>query len=168
MTPRAHALASSLTILGLALGAGLWWSTGSGPRPVVESRRIDAPAAPQARGISFTAREALERKVELGLTEAQARALRGLDREWQRTSGPIEAAARQAEDELQRFLEGAKRAGRANLEEIRHRAADPGELFAAYRAHRAAHAAAVRELLTEEQRARWAARGASQGAGERR
>lgn len=167
MTPRARALASSLVVLVLATGAGLWYLAAR-PKPVVESRRIDAHAAGPARPVSPMAREALERKAELGLAEEQSRRLAALDREWQRTAGSLEAEAREVEAEFQRFMQEARRSGRANLAEIQRRAAEQGELLAAYRTRRAVHAGAVRQVLTEAQRARWTAITASGRKGEGR
>ncbi len=169
MTPRGRALASSLAILGLAAGAGLWQYGAARPKPVVESRRIDGPAGPPAQGpIGPTAREALERKTELQLLEVQVQRLVVLDREWRETAGPLEAEAREAEAEFRRFMEDARREGRGNLAEIRRRAGEQGELLAAYRARRRAHVAAVRQVLTEEQRARWTATAAPQRTREER
>ena len=169
MTPRARALAGSLAILGVAVGAGIWRYTAARPKPVVESRRIDARAGGTAQGPTGpTAREALERRAELGLTEAQGGRLVALDREWQQTGGPLEREAREAEAEFQRFMDEAVRAGRGSLAEIQRRVGEQTELLAAYRAQCAAHAGAVRQVLTEEQRARWRATRASQHAGEQR
>ena len=169
MTPRARALASGLAVLVLAVGAGLWQYTAARPKPIVEARRIDThPRGPTPNPPGPMAREALERRAELGLTEVQVRRLEALDREWQQTSGPLAGEVREAETEFQRFMEETARAGRGHLGEVQRRAAEQGELLAAYRQSRAAHAGAVRRVLTDEQRARWSAMSASQRTGGQR
>jgi hypothetical protein len=90
-----------------------------------------------------------------------------LDREWQREGAPLETEARTGEVEFERFMAEAVRGGRGNLAEIQRRAAEQGERLAAARAQRAAHAGAVRQVLTDAQWARWAAMTASRRTGER-
>src|SRR5574341_1874431 len=115
MTSRARALASSLAILIVAVAAGVWQHTAARPKAVVESHRIDTQAeAPAVRPIGPTARQALERRAELGLTEAQIGRLEALDREWQRTGGTLEREVREAEADFQRFMDEAQPAGRGN------------------------------------------------------
>jgi hypothetical protein len=163
---------SSLALLAVGAGAGLWkyrQSTAARLRPLVESRRIDTPAeAPAAGPLGPAAREVLERKADLGLSETQLGRLHALEEEWRRSIGPLEREVREAEADLQGFMDQAGRAGRGSLAEIQRRAAAQGELFAAYRQQRAAHVAAVRKVLTEEQRARWMAMAAPQRTGEKR
>lgn len=168
MTARARALASGLALLAVVGGVGLWRYAAARPKPVVESRVVSAEAGGPARPSGPTAREALERRTELGLNEAQVARLAALEREWQQTGGPLESEVRQAEGEFQRFMEEAQRAGRGNLAEIQRRAVEHGELLAAYRQSRAAHAGAVRQVLTEGQRARWTAMTAPQQTGAQR
>jgi hypothetical protein len=163
-------MVSSLAILAVATGAGLWQyrqSTAARPRP--ESRRMDALAGTPAMGpLGPTAREALQRRADLGLSETQVGRLRELEQEWRRTVGPLEREVGEAEADLQAFMDQAGRAGRGSLAEIQRRAAAQGELFAAYRQQRAAHVAAVRQVLTRAQRARGTAAAAPQQAGEQR
>lgn len=168
MRPWARALTSGMVILGLAIAAGLWRSPGEGPRPTVESRRVGAGAGVPAGPLGPTALEALDLRAELHLTEAQVRRLTALDQEWQQTAGPLEVEARDAEAEFRQYMDEAARSGRGTLAEIQRRAAEQGEVLAAFRARRAAHAGGVRQILTEEQRERWAALMAPQRTGERR
>lgn len=168
MTWRAHAIAVSLVVLALAVGAGLWRYVSVRPKPVVESRRIDTQVGETAGSTRPTAREALERKADLYLTEAQISRLMALDREWQKTGGPLEAQVRENEAEFLRFMHEGRNAGRGNLAEIQRRISEQGELFATYRASRAAHAATVRQVLTEEQRARLTSVTTSKPTGEQR
>ena len=168
MTPWARAIMTGAAVLALALGAGLWQYITARPKPIVESRRIGAGASRPVQPAAPTARQALEQKAELGLTETQVRRLEELEREWNRTVGPLEAEAREAEAEFQRFMDAAARSGRGNLAEIQRRAAEQGELLAAYRMRREAHAGAVRQVFTEEQRARWMAISVARDRGEQR
>lgn len=155
MTWRTHGIAVSLVVLALVLGAGLWRYVSVRPKPVVESRRIDAQVGETVGSIHPTAREVLERKSDLHLTEAQVSRLVALEREWLQADGPLEAQVREKEAELLRFIHEGRNAGRGNLTEIQRRMSEQGELFATYRARRVAHAAAVQQVLTEEQRVRW-------------
>ncbi len=168
MTPQARAIMSGAAVLLLAVAAGFWQYTAARSRPIVETQRIGAGAARPVQPAGPTARQALEQKAELSLTETQVRRLEELEREWHRMVGPLEAEAREAEAEFQRFMDAAVRSGRGSLPEIQHRAAEQGELLATYRTRREAHAGAVRQVLTDEQRARWSAMAASQRTGDRR
>ena len=122
MTPRARAVASGLAVLSLAVGGGLWQYTKAKPKPVVEARRIADGAPRPVQPIGLTAHQALERRADLRLTEAQVGRLMELDREWQGAIGPLEGAVREAEVEFQRFMDEAVRSGRASLPEIQRRA----------------------------------------------
>ena len=165
MTPRARALASGLALLAVIGGVGLWRYATARPKTVAASRRVSAEASGPARAVGPTAQEVLERRAELGLSEAQVNRLVALNREWQQTGRPLKAQVREAEGEFHHFMEEGVRSGRGNLAEIQRRATEQGELLAAYRQIRATHSAAVRQILTEEQRAQWSALTISQRTG---
>jgi len=107
------------------------------------------------------ASELLPHQRALGLDAAQVERLAALDREWQREGAALEATVRAGEVEFTRFMDEAAHGGRGNLIEIQRRAAEQGERLAAARVRRAAHARAVRQVLTDAQWVRWAVMTAS-------
>ena len=155
MSPRARYLATSGVLAALAAAYLLWQGQITRPAPhlpassAMVARRAPPSPAPRAPG----AREILGHAMALDLSDDQVARLRALDRRWSAEVSRLEAAIRQAEEEVSAFMEDARARG-ASIQEIQQRSADLRSLGALLREGRRRHADAAVGLLADWQRRR--------------
>lgn len=150
MTVRTRYLVTTLALLAVAGGYAV--TQGRQHAAPVRAPRTESASRPPAPRPAPTAREILDRREELKLTDAQRVRLEALDREWSRESSSLQSAVDAASQEFSRFMEGAGQSGRVSLGELQQRSDDVRQLGASLRNRRQLHADAAARTLTDEQR----------------
>ncbi|MBI2492235.1 MAG: hypothetical protein HYV94_09100 [Candidatus Rokubacteria bacterium] len=132
MSARLPYLATSLVLLAVGFGYALTQGRADRPAPPRPAGVAVAPRVPPPRPLP-TARELLDRRAALSLSEEQTRRLEVLAREWSSESARLEAELQAATAEF---------------------SADAGELGAWVREQRRLHGEAAAGLLADWQRAK--------------
>ncbi|MBI2157747.1 MAG: hypothetical protein HYU26_12715 [Candidatus Rokubacteria bacterium] len=153
MSARLPYLATSLVLLAVGFGYALTQGRADRPAPPRPAGVAVAPRVPPPRPLP-TARELLDRRAALSLSEEQTRRLEVLAREWSSESARLEAELQAATAEFSRFMTEAQAGRGASLQEIQRRSADAGELGAWVREQRRLHGEAAAGLLADWQRAK--------------
>ncbi len=161
MSPGPRYLAATVALLVVGLGYAVFQGRPErpAPRPGAPSEAVARPAPPPAT--PPTARGILERRASLSLTVDQVARLEALDAEWKKEAGELEPALAAASQELSRFMKESQSAGGTSVQEIQRRSAEFREVSAAFRERRRLHGEAAAHVLTESQRQRLAAAGAT-------
>lgn len=114
------------------------------------SGKFSPPGGP---GIS----EMLSAREELSLTEGQRKKLAALDGEWRGKSKPAVELMKERAVEMQKYMNAAAEK-KVTMDAMRDMAAPLSEATAQYRKMSGKYHARAIEVLTEEQRGKWAAR----------
>ncbi|HSL51629.1 MAG TPA: hypothetical protein VK878_21365 [Candidatus Deferrimicrobiaceae bacterium] len=158
MSPRARYLATTLVLVAAVAAYALWQRPLDRPTP-----RLPVASAPPARPapppVPPTARRILDRAAVLGLTHEQVVRLRALDRFWTNEERELQAAVRDAEQELSGFMKEAQGSRGASVQQIQQRSAEYSSLSATLRERRRRHSEAALQLLDGRQRHRLAGAG---------
>ena len=155
MSVRLRYLTTSLVLLAVGFGYALTQGRAERPAPPRPAGVAVAPRVPPPRPLP-TARELLDRRAALSLSEEQTRRLEVLAREWSSQSTRLEAELQASTAEFSRFMSEAQTGRGGSLQEIQRRSVDVGELGALVRERRRLHGAVAAGLLMDRQRAKLA------------
>ena len=156
MSERLRYLATSLILLAIAFGYALTQGLAerpAPPRPTGATASLRVPPPPL-----LSARELLNRRAALALSDEQTKRLETLARGWSSESVRLEAELQTVTAEFSRFMSEAQRNRGTSLQEIQTRSAHISELSSILREQRRLHGEAAAGLLTELQRQRFAHR----------
>lgn len=150
MTLRARYLVTTLALL--AVGGGYAVTQGWQHTPPPRPPRVESASRPAPPRAAPAARDILERRDDLKLTDEQRARLEALDRDFRGETAGLESSLAAASQEFSRWMDDARQNGRATLGEVQQRSEDVRELAASLRARRRMHAVAAAQLLTDRQR----------------